>query len=317
MSSWHTSITCTNKHCGQEPLLKIVYIKLRHGKVTTHLIFLRNGFLQPCRNFSGGLSQRPLGNGWKFTSHNFKWMSGIGSTAGNPNGLYDNTTKITTSKRLCLLSIGIFQPYQSDTGRLCVLEQWQIRCALYCWVILSPSNTTEYGTQSEGKIKTLFGLWTHITGELWGVFFQSSLEERYRDIIVQNLYHMYWIGSQIIVNWYIYIKKNRTLSTNHNYTSLYYTGSDRDHVAEQIPGIRVFDCSICKPDWQYWRVSCVIYLESSFKSSPSSAAFMRRGSGSALVEVMVCCLFGTKPLPEPVVTCCLLDPEGLTSVELE
>ena len=34
-------------------------------------------------------------------------------------------------------------------------------------------------------------------------------------------------------------------------------------------------------------------------SSPLSAAYMRRWTGSALVQVMVCRLFGAKPLPEP------------------
>ena len=39
-----------------------------------------------------------------------------------------------------------------------------------------------------------------------------------------------------------------------------------------------------------------------------SAAYMRQWNGSALVQIMACRLFGTKPLSEPVLTCCQLDP---------
>ena len=35
-------------------------------------------------------------------------------------------------------------------------------------------------------------------------------------------------------------------------------------------------------------------------SSPPSAAYMRQRTGLALVQVMTCRLFSTKPLPEPV-----------------
>ena len=42
-------------------------------------------------------------------------------------------------------------------------------------------------------------------------------------------------------------------------------------------------------------------------SSPLSAEFMRQRTGSTLVQVMVCCLFGAKPLPEPVLAYCQLD----------
>ena len=42
---------------------------------------------------------------------------------------------------------------------------------------------------------------------------------------------------------------------------------------------------------------------------------MRQWPGSALVQVMDCRLFGTKPLPELVLTYCQLDPEKQTSVK--
>ena len=43
-------------------------------------------------------------------------------------------------------------------------------------------------------------------------------------------------------------------------------------------------------------------------SSPPSAAYMRRWTGSALVQVMACRLCGAKPLPEPVLTYSQFDP---------
>ena len=43
-------------------------------------------------------------------------------------------------------------------------------------------------------------------------------------------------------------------------------------------------------------------------SSPPSAAYLRRQIGSALFQVMACRLSGAKPLPEPMLTYCQLDP---------
>ena len=51
--------------------------------------------------------------------------------------------------------------------------------------------------------------------------------------------------------------------------------------------------------------------------SPTGAAYVRRWTASALVQVMACHLFGTKPLPEPILTYCQLDPEEQTSVKIE
>ena len=52
-------------------------------------------------------------------------------------------------------------------------------------------------------------------------------------------------------------------------------------------------------------------------SSPPSAAYMRPWAGSTLVQVMACRLFGAKPLPEPMLTFCQLDPQEQTSVKFE
>ena len=42
-------------------------------------------------------------------------------------------------------------------------------------------------------------------------------------------------------------------------------------------------------------------------SFPPSTAYMCQWSRSALVQVMACCPFGTKPLPEPMLAYCQLD----------
>ena len=52
-------------------------------------------------------------------------------------------------------------------------------------------------------------------------------------------------------------------------------------------------------------------------SSHPSATYMRQWIGSALIQVMACRLFGAKPLPEPMLAYCQLDPQEQTSVKLE
>ena len=42
-------------------------------------------------------------------------------------------------------------------------------------------------------------------------------------------------------------------------------------------------------------------------SSPVSAAYMRQWTGSSLIQMVACCLFGTEPLAEPILTYCQLD----------
>ena len=48
---------------------------------------------------------------------------------------------------------------------------------------------------------------------------------------------------------------------------------------------------------------------SSFNSSLPSAAYMRQWIRSALFQVMARRLFGAKPLPEPMLAYCQLDPQ--------
>ena len=52
-------------------------------------------------------------------------------------------------------------------------------------------------------------------------------------------------------------------------------------------------------------------------SSPPSAAYMRQWTESSLVQVMACRLFGTKPLPEPMLAYCQLDSWEQISVKFE
>ena len=49
--------------------------------------------------------------------------------------------------------------------------------------------------------------------------------------------------------------------------------------------------------------------------SPSSAAYMRQGIGSASVQIMACRLFSTKPLFKPMLGYCQLDSQEQTSVK--
>ena len=54
-----------------------------------------------------------------------------------------------------------------------------------------------------------------------------------------------------------------------------------------------------------------------FNSSPPGTAYMRQWTGSLLVQVMACRLFGAKPLPEPVLLYCQLDSWERVSVKYE
>ena len=49
-------------------------------------------------------------------------------------------------------------------------------------------------------------------------------------------------------------------------------------------------------------------LDSFYLNSSLSAAYMRQWIESALVQIMACRLFGAKPLPEPMLAYCQLDP---------
>ena len=51
--------------------------------------------------------------------------------------------------------------------------------------------------------------------------------------------------------------------------------------------------------------------------SPPSATYKHQWIGSALVQIMACCLFSTKPLSKPMLSHCQLDPWEQTSVKFQ
>ena len=57
----------------------------------------------------------------------------------------------------------------------------------------------------------------------------------------------------------------------------------------------------------YSRVISMNQVSTFINSSPPSDEYMRRWTGSALVQVMACRLFGAKPLPESMLPYCQLD----------
>ena len=57
-----------------------------------------------------------------------------------------------------------------------------------------------------------------------------------------------------------------------------------------------FEFELSLTAWRHKLNSCQLMLN----SSPPIAAYMWKWTGSALGQVMACCLVGAKPLPEPV-----------------
>ena len=55
-------------------------------------------------------------------------------------------------------------------------------------------------------------------------------------------------------------------------------------------------------------MSAILFRPQCINSSPLSAAYMRQWIGSAFVQIMACCLFGTKPLSKAMLGYCQLDP---------
>ena len=51
-----------------------------------------------------------------------------------------------------------------------------------------------------------------------------------------------------------------------------------------------------------------VELQKYSQSSPTSIAYICQSTGSTLVQVMACHMVSAKPLPEPVLTYCQLDP---------
>ena len=65
--------------------------------------------------------------------------------------------------------------------------------------------------------------------------------------------------------------------------------------------------------WQSFGLSLKVLIKCpcpllQINSSPPSAAYMRQRTRCAMVQVMARRLFGAKPLPEPMLIYCQLDP---------
>ena len=68
--------------------------------------------------------------------------------------------------------------------------------------------------------------------------------------------------------------------------------------------------------WRNWHHFCFLVVNH-LNSPPPSATHMHQWTVSALVQVMACRLYGAKPLPEPILDYCQLDPWEQISVKFE
>ena len=57
-----------------------------------------------------------------------------------------------------------------------------------------------------------------------------------------------------------------------------------------------------------------IYMNWGFNSSPPSVAYMHQWIRSAMVQIMACCLFVTKPLPKPRPGYCPMEPSNFSEI---
>ena len=62
-------------------------------------------------------------------------------------------------------------------------------------------------------------------------------------------------------------------------------------------------------------IGAAIDIIRTINSSPHSAEHMCQWIRSALVQIMACCLFGTKPLSKPMLGYCRMEPYEQTSVK--
>ena len=52
----------------------------------------------------------------------------------------------------------------------------------------------------------------------------------------------------------------------------------------------------------------IFFCPQHVNSSPPSATYMHQWTGTSLIPIMACHLFGAKPLPEPILTYCQMNP---------
>ena len=64
-----------------------------------------------------------------------------------------------------------------------------------------------------------------------------------------------------------------------------------------------------RPFWHIWTTCTLLTLNTFTSINPSapSAVCLRQWTGSALVRIMVCRMFGVNPLPEPMRSCCQIN----------
>ena len=75
--------------------------------------------------------------------------------------------------------------------------------------------------------------------------------------------------------------------------------------------------SVSFPWLRQQTVSATLDCKHNINSSPLRVAYMRQWTGLALVQIVACRLFGSKPLSKPMLGCCKLDPKEQTSVKIE
>ena len=59
------------------------------------------------------------------------------------------------------------------------------------------------------------------------------------------------------------------------------------------------------------------WTKTGLKPSFPPVPYIRQGTGSVLLQVITCRLIGAKPLPEPMLTYCQLDPSEQTAMNFE
>ena len=79
-------------------------------------------------------------------------------------------------------------------------------------------------------------------------------------------------------------------------------------------------CSLKGFDWQLLKIGSsdlALNRRQPLNLSPPSAAYIRQWIGSALVQIMACRLFGTKPLSKPMLGYCQLDSYEQISIKIQ
>ena len=91
-------------------------------------------------------------------------------------------------------------------------------------------------------------------------------------------------------------------------------GPSGTNFSEKWIKIQTFSLKKYRPKNVVWKMPAIYSVLS---SSPPSAAYMCQWIGSALVQIMAWCLFGTKPLSKPMLGYCQSDHREQTSVKVE